>query len=113
LACRLIALNKNPGVRPIGTGITTRQIIAKAMTRQDIQEAADSLQLSAGQFLGIEATVHAADLLFKQEETKAIVLVDATNAFNWPLLHTICAGSVSHWLYSTHQLLQGPTELFP
>jgi hypothetical protein len=62
LASRLIALDKNPGVRPIGIGDTARRIIAKAIlniTRQDIQEASGSLQLCAGQIAGIEAAVHA------------------------------------------------------
>ena len=31
VACRLIALNKNPGVRPIGVGETCRRIISKAI----------------------------------------------------------------------------------
>ena len=53
-------------------------------TLQDgcIQEAAGSLQLSAGQISGIEAAVHAVDSLFQQEETEAILLVDASIAFN-------------------------------
>lgn len=62
MASRLIALDKNPGVRPIGIGDTARRIIAKAILnicRQDIQGAAGSLQLCAGQISGIEAVVHA------------------------------------------------------
>ena len=80
LACRLIALNKNPDVRPIGIGDTARRIIAKAIL--DIQKAASTLQLSGGQISGIEAAVHAVNSLFKQEETEAILLVDTSNAFN-------------------------------
>ena len=92
LACRLIALDKNPGVHPIGIGDTARRIIAKAIlaaTKVDIQEAAGSLQLCAGQISGIEAAVHAVDSLFQQEETEAILLVDASNAFN--SLNRLCA----------------------
>ena len=51
-ACRLIALNKNPGVRPIGICEVVRRIISKAIlpiTRGDIQDTAGSLQLCAGQ----------------------------------------------------------------
>ena len=51
-ACRLIALNKNPGVRPIGICEVVRRIISKAIlsiTSGDIQDAAGSLQLCAGQ----------------------------------------------------------------
>ncbi len=46
LACRLIALDKNLGVRPIGVCETAKRIIAKAIllvTRGDIQEAAGPL----------------------------------------------------------------------
>ena len=72
-------------MHPIGIGDTARRIVAKAIltvTRLDIQEAAGSMQLCAGQISGIEAAVHAVDQLFQQEETEAILLVDASNAFN-------------------------------
>ena len=85
MACRLIALDKNPGVRPIGIGDTARRIIAKSIlniTRQDIQDAAGSLQLCAGQISGTEAAVHAVRSLFQSNETEALLLVDASNAFN-------------------------------
>ena len=68
LDCCLIALNKNPDVCPIRIGDTARQIIAKAIltvTRLDIQEAAGSLQLCAGQISGIEVAVYAVDSLFQ------------------------------------------------
>lgn len=52
VASRLIALDKKPGVRPIGIGEVARRIINKAILKvlyHDIQEAAGSLQLCAGQ----------------------------------------------------------------
>ena len=82
LACCLIALDKCPSVRPTGV---FRRIISKAIlhvARANLQDAADSLQLCAGQIAGIEATVHAMREVFLKEETEAILLVDATNAFN-------------------------------
>ena len=85
LACRLIALDKCPGVRPIGICETARRIISKAVpqvTRANLQEAAGSLQLCAGQIAGIEAAVHAMKEAFLKEETEAVLLVDASNAFN-------------------------------
>ena len=48
LACRLIALDKHPGVRPIGIGDVARRIISKAVLTivgSDIQEATGCLQL--------------------------------------------------------------------
>ncbi len=55
LANRLIPLDKNPGVRPIGIGETPRRILAKAIIkhlREDIHKAAGSLQLCEGQEAG-------------------------------------------------------------
>ena len=85
MSCRLIALDKNPGVRPIGICEVVRRIIAKAIlsvTSGDIQDAAGSLQLCAGQRSGTEAAVHAMNTVFKDEDCEAVLLVDASNAFN-------------------------------
>ena len=85
LSCRLIALDKNPGVRPIGICEVVRRIIAKAVlsvVRADIIDAAGSLQLSAGQIAGVEAAVHAIRGSFDEQETEGLLLVDAENAFN-------------------------------
>ena len=51
-ACRLIPLDKNPGVRPIGVGEVLRRIIGKAILsviKPEILSSAGNLQLCAGQ----------------------------------------------------------------
>ena len=78
LACGLVALDKNPGVRPIGVCEVARRIISK----EDIQDAAGARQLCGGQIAGIEAAVHSVRKLFDDDKTEAILLVDASNAFN-------------------------------
>jgi len=50
--------------------------------RDDIQEAAGTHQLRAGQLSGVEAVVHAVRRAFEDENTEAVLLVDASNAFN-------------------------------
>ena len=85
VACRLIALDKCPGVRPIGIGETVRRIIGKATAlaiRDDIQDAAGPLQVCAGHLAGCEAAVHAMRQVFDASDTNAVLLVDASNAFN-------------------------------
>ena len=85
LAGRLVPLDKNPGVRPIGIGETLRHLIAKVVlriTRQDIVEAAGALQTCAGQEGGAEAAAHALCRHFDSSNTEGALLVDATNAFN-------------------------------
>ena len=85
LACRLIALDKCPGVRPIGICETVRRITAKAIlsvTKLDLQEAVGSRQLCAGQIAGVEAAIHAMHNLFNNVDTDTVLLVDASNAFN-------------------------------
>ena len=85
LACCLIALYKNPGVRPIGIGDTARRIIAKAVlhiTRPDVQDSSGCLQICGGQISGIEAAVHAVRTAFESDDNEAVLLVDARKAFN-------------------------------
>ena len=48
----------------------------------DIQDMAGSLQLCAGQIAGIEAAIHFMRESFHDESTEAVLLVDASNAFN-------------------------------
>ena len=85
LACRLIPLDKNPGLRPIGVGEILRRIVGKAIVnviRNDILTSVGSLQVCAGHEAGCEAAVHAMHQIFDQEDTEAILLIDAANAFN-------------------------------
>ena len=87
VSCRKIALPKDStgGIRPIGIGEVLGRIIGKSITRQfskDIATTAGIHQLCAGRDGGVEATIHAAQELFRAEESEAALLVDATNAFN-------------------------------
>ena len=70
---------------PIGVGEVVRRILGKALLRiigQDIQEVAGPLQLCAGQDSGCEAAVHALCRSFESPDCEAVLLVDASNAFN-------------------------------
>ena len=85
VACCLIALNKNPGVHPIGVGEVVRWIIAKAVLsviKLDVLKAAGFLQLCAGQDAGNEAAIHAMRAILHNDSTEAVLLVDASNGFN-------------------------------
>ena len=81
LACHLIALDKNPDVRPIGIGETPCCIIAKAVLSV-IKDAVGSSQLCAGQIAGAKAAIHAVRECFQQDRNEAVLLIVASNAFN-------------------------------
>ena len=84
-ACRLILLDKKPGLRPIGVGEILRRIAGKVIMmtfKKDITYAAGPLQLSTGQEAGTEAATHAVQDIFANEDTEAVLLIDAENAFN-------------------------------
>ena len=85
LSCRLVALDKQPGVRPIGISEVVRRIAAKAILKvvgRDVEEACGHLQKCSGCPAGLEAAVHAMQQIFQEEDTEGILLVDAKNAFN-------------------------------
>jgi len=73
----LIALSKSPGVRPVGVGEVVRRI-GKAVLRWRSWK----LVLCAGQDAGCEAAIHAMCRVFSEDNTEAVLLVDASNAFN-------------------------------
>lgn len=84
-ACRLIPLDKNPGVRPIGVGEVLRRIIGKTIStlfKEELKQAAGPLQVCAGFGGGSEAAIHAMNVIFEEEETDGVLLIDASNAFN-------------------------------
>ena len=94
--CRLIPLDKCPGVRPIGIGETLKRIVGKALSwvlKTDIQETAGPLQVCTGLKSGGEAAIHFMREEFKLDTSEAVIMVDASNAFNavnrGALLHNI------------------------
>ena len=62
---RLIALDKIPGIRPVGIGETWRRLLDKCLLQVSGQEAKADCgkeQLAGGVEAGIEGTIHAARL---------------------------------------------------
>ena len=117
-SCRLIPLDKNPGIRPIGVGEVLRRIIGKTVTtflKEEIQEAAGPLQVSAGHSAGAEAAIHAMSQVFAQDGTDGILLIDASNAFNrmnrsvaMHIIRIICK-EMSIYIINSYR---GPSRLF-
>ena len=84
LSCRLIQLDKNPGLQPIGFGEVLRRIAGKiivSVLKEDIIKCTGMLQVCAGQGSGIEGTIYSMNRMYEDENTDAISLVDASNAF--------------------------------
>ena len=85
LANRGIAIEKCPGLRPVGVGEIIRRVIGKAImqvTGEKVQEAVGALQLCAGHPLGVESAVHSMRAFLDEDESEGILLMDADNAFN-------------------------------
>ncbi|XP_066919036.1 uncharacterized protein [Clytia hemisphaerica] len=85
LAARLVPLDKQPGVRPIGVGEVLRRISGKlvmAVVKEDVIVGGSRVQMCSGQKGGSEAAIHAMRSVFENEAAEAVILVDAANAFN-------------------------------
>ena len=88
MANRLMALDKCPGVRPVGIGEIWRRLFAKCVLKvagTEAKEACGSAQLCAGLEAGIEGAVHAVRAMWNgaaDNEEWGFLLVDAANAFN-------------------------------
>ena len=50
--------------------------------KEEIKEAAGSLQVCSGRSAGSEASIHAMSQVFVEERTDGILLTDASHAFN-------------------------------
>ena len=80
LACKLIPLDKNPRIGDVIRRILGRTVITTF--RRNILESAGDLQLCADQRAGCEAAIHALSSIFSEDDSDAILLVDADNTFN-------------------------------
>ena len=105
-------------IRPIGVGEVLRRIVGKSvmtLLKPDITKAAGPLQACAGHKGGVEAAVHAMKEVFDSPETEAVILVDASNAFNSMNRHTalhniqLTCPEMSTYLLNTYR---SPPPLF-
>ncbi len=82
---RLIPLDKNLGVRPVGIGEVLRRIIGKSLLsvlKNDITEAAGPSQVCAGHPSGCDAVIHALRHVFDSVGSDALRQVFADIAFH-------------------------------
>ena len=94
LASCLIALDKCPGVCPIGVGETLRRIVGKAIcsvTRFDASVICSSDQLCASLQCSIKGAIHAMNELFDANQFNSsrwgVLLIDASQCFQFIELH--------------------------
>ena len=84
-ACRLVPLDKCPGLRPIGVGEVLRRIAGKVVmfiAKNDVMDSSSNIQMCSGHEAGSEAAIHSMKDMFEKDDTEAVLLVDAANAFN-------------------------------
>ena len=88
MSSRLIALDKQPGIRPVGVGETWRRLMVKCLLKvagPEAKAACGTTQLVGGLEAGIEGAIHAMRVLFeehREEEDWGFLLIDARNVFN-------------------------------
>jgi hypothetical protein len=88
MAGRLLALDKCPGIRPIGIGKTWWQAIVKCILKfagKDAKETCGIDKLCFGLESGIEGGIHVMNHVWElhsMEEEWGFLLIDIFNAFN-------------------------------
>ena len=81
----LSPLVKNPGLCLIGIGEILRWRTDKVIMfhiQEDLISSVGSLQVCAGHEAGCKKIIHTMHKIYEEEESEAILLVDASNAFN-------------------------------
>ena len=76
LTCRLIPLDKNPGLRTIGIGEVLRRIAGKVVVthfRTETVTSVGSLQVYAGQETGCKSIIHAMHAIYEDETCEAVL----------------------------------------
>ena len=84
MACRLISLDKNPGLRPVSVGETFCQIAGKVIVFHNWKDliSSGSLQVWTGHEAGCESIIHAIHKIYEEDKSETILLVDASNVFS-------------------------------
>ena len=126
IACRLIPLDKKPGVKPIGLGEVLRRVIWICIAwcvSVDLNHLDSNLQLCLGQKCGIEHAIHTLREEFDADESCSMLLIDASNAFNLlnrnlalENIETICPSlvtSLRNWYSEPSDLFVNGTKLKP
>ena len=83
LACRLVPLDKGPGLRPIGVGEVLRRIAGEMVmyiVRKDVLNSSSKIQMCSGQDSGSEAAIHDVREQFDNEDAEAVLLVASTSS---------------------------------
>ena len=81
----MIFLDKNAGLCPVRIGEFLRRIAGKVIVlalKEDVIKCTGMLQVRAGQEVSIEAAFYSMNMIYEDENTGAILLADASNAFN-------------------------------
>ena len=74
IVSRLVPLDKNQGLQPVG--------VVMSIVKDDVTKAVGNLQLCGGQDAGCEATVHSIYDIFGTNKTEPTLLADDENVFS-------------------------------
>ena len=72
-------------MQPIGVGEVLRRIMGKCVTKvtkPNVIDVSGSLRVCSGHKSGSEAAIHTMRELFEHDNSDAVLLIDASNAFN-------------------------------